>query len=42
VVAIFSKTRINKKKFNSSQPQKELGKNPAFESYKSPNLVYRG
>jgi hypothetical protein len=32
----------SKEKYNFSQPQKELGKNPAFEGYKSPNLVYRG
>jgi hypothetical protein len=25
-----------------SQPKKKLGKNLAFEGYKSPNLVYRG
>jgi hypothetical protein len=33
----FQKLELSKENYNSSQPKKELRKNPAFEGYKSPN-----
>jgi hypothetical protein len=33
----FQNLELSKENYNSSQPKKKLGKNPAFDGYKSPN-----